>query len=134
MRSGTAGYQRSCCHLYHRNIAASRFGSVPIARQISTLVLTRDSRLKMRKAHYIAVHTDSGSILGCAHKHKTVTSATACISEPGGYVVAVRRRKYRELTDAEEAEFQMAMFGYEERTRREAADFSLLVRVRLKPQ
>jgi hypothetical protein len=88
----------------------------------------------MKKTHYIAVYTDSGSILGCTHTHKTVTSATACIASPGGYVVAVRRRKYRALTDWEEAEFQQAMYGHEERIRRDTKDFALLVRVRFTPQ
>jgi len=41
-------------------------------------------------------------------------TAAACISEPGGYVVAVRRGKYFPLTDAEEAEFQKLMYGQPE--------------------
>jgi hypothetical protein len=67
----------------------------------------------MGTRHFVAVHTDSGCILGCEHKHRNVTTATACISQPGGYVVAVRRRKYLPLTELEEAEFQRAMFGHE---------------------
>lgn len=65
----------------------------------------------MGKRQFVAVYTDSGCLLGCEHKHQNVTTAAACISQPGGYVVAVRRRKYLPLTEAEEAEFQQAMFG-----------------------
>jgi hypothetical protein len=61
--------------------------------------------------HYEAVYTDSGCRLGCVHKHKTVTTATNCISEPGGFVVRVSRNKYCELNEAEEAEFRRAMYG-----------------------
>ncbi len=67
----------------------------------------------MGNRYFVAVHTDSGCILGCEYKHKNVTTATACISQPGGYVVAVRRRKYSQLTEPEEIEFQRAMFGRE---------------------
>jgi hypothetical protein len=68
--------------------------------------------------YYFAAYTDSGCLLGCDHKHKTVVSATACISSAGGYVVAVQRRKLRELTDAEEDEFQLAMYGDPKKNRR----------------
>ena len=71
----------------------------------------------MGKTHYVAVHTDSGCICGCEHKHPNIATATACISEPGGYVVAVRRRKYRPLNEAEEIEFQKAMYGRDEERR-----------------
>ncbi len=67
--------------------------------------------------HFVAVHTDSGCLLGCNHKHANVTTATACISQSGGYVVAVRRGKILQLTGAEEAEFQKAMYGREERSK-----------------
>lgn len=65
----------------------------------------------MGKRYFVAVHTDSELIIGCNHKHQNVTTATACISQAGGYVVAVWRRRYQPLTEAEEAEFQMAMYG-----------------------
>ena len=65
----------------------------------------------MGKRHFVAVYTDSEMLLGCAHKHQNVTTAAACISQPGGYVVAVRRRKFLPLTEAEEAEFKQAMYG-----------------------
>jgi hypothetical protein len=80
----------------------------------------------MENRHYVAVHTDSGCIIGCAHKHQNVTTATHCISEPGGYVVAVRRRKYFPLTDAEEAEFQKAMYGRGEPVQKVLAHFGAL--------
>ena len=64
------------------------------------------------KRHFVAVHTDGECILACNHKHQNVTTAAACISEAGGYVVAVRRRKFFALTAAEEAEFQLAMYGH----------------------
>jgi hypothetical protein len=65
----------------------------------------------MAKRHYVAVHTECNCILGCTHKHQNVTTATACISEPGGYVLAVQQRKHLPLTDSEEKEFQKAMYG-----------------------
>lgn len=64
------------------------------------------------KRHFVAVYTESECLLACDHKHPNVTTATACISQPGGYVVAVRRRKFLPLTAAEEAEFQAAMYGH----------------------
>jgi hypothetical protein len=86
----------------------------------------------MGNRHFVAVYTDSGCILGCDHKHRNVTTATARISEPGGYVVAVRRRKCFPLTELEQAEFQKAMFGREDR-RQQAFDFALS-HCQLKPQ
>jgi len=85
----------------------------------------------MGKRHFVAVHTDSGCILGCDHKHQNIATATACISEPGGYVVAVRRGKYLPLTDLEEAEFQNAMFG-REKQQCQGTDVSLLINGQLK--
>ncbi len=66
----------------------------------------------MGKRHFVAVYTDSGCIVGCGHTHQNVATATACVCQPGGYVVAVRRRRYLALTEAEEAEFQRLMFGH----------------------
>jgi hypothetical protein len=68
----------------------------------------------MESVFYFAAWTDSGCLLGCDHQHRTVTSATACINTAGGYVVAVESRfgLLRELTDAEEAEFQLAKYGF----------------------
>jgi len=63
------------------------------------------------KRHYIAVYTDSGFLCGCEHQHSNIATATACISQPGGYVVAVQRGKSLPLTEAEEAEFQQLMYG-----------------------
>jgi hypothetical protein len=60
---------------------------------------------------YFSAWTDSGCLLGCDHEHQTVTSAAACISFAGGYVIAVEKGVLRALTDAEEAEFQYAMYG-----------------------
>lgn len=65
----------------------------------------------MGKRYFAAVYTECNCILACSHKHPNVTTATACICEPGGYVVAVRRRKLLPLTSMEEAEFQAAMYG-----------------------
>jgi hypothetical protein len=62
--------------------------------------------------HFVAVYTDSGCcLISCGHKHQNITTAAACVSEPGGYVVAVRRRKFLPLNDSEEAEFQRVMYG-----------------------
>jgi hypothetical protein len=64
----------------------------------------------MKKVHYFAAWTHNECFCGCDHEHQTVTSATACINEVGGYVVAVETHM-RELTEAEEAEFQFAKYG-----------------------
>jgi hypothetical protein len=85
----------------------------------------------MGKRHYVAVHTDSGCVLGCDHKHQNVTTATACISEPGGYVVAICRGKTLQLTEAEEAEFQKAMYGRTESVK-QTPDLALLLNGKLK--
>jgi len=87
----------------------------------------------MGKRYYVAVYTDSDCLCGCDHKHQNVTTATACISEPGGYVVAVRRRKYLPLTEAEEAQFQEAMSGQAE-NHKEVPDLSLLINGKLETQ
>ena len=87
----------------------------------------------MNRTHYIAAHTDSELLIGCIHQHNTVTSATACISAAGGYVIAVQKGKLRELNDVEEAEFQQAMYGHQELIKRDAPSFALLVRVRYRP-
>jgi hypothetical protein len=65
----------------------------------------------MGSTFYFSAWTDSGCLLGCEHEHQTVTSATACISCAGGYVIAVQKGELRSLTDAEEVEFQNAMYG-----------------------
>jgi hypothetical protein len=65
----------------------------------------------MDNIYYFGAWTDSLCLLGCSHEHKTVLSAAACISTAGGYVVAVEKGVLRALTDAEEAEFQQAMYG-----------------------
>lgn len=56
--------------------------------------------------YYFAAWTDSGFLLGCDHKHNTVTEAVACISCAGGYVIAVGNGVYRALNDVEEREFE----------------------------
>jgi hypothetical protein len=65
----------------------------------------------MGKTHYVAVYSDSGCLCGCDHKHATIAAAVACISQPGGYVVAVRQGKYRHLDDAEQLECQRTTYG-----------------------
>jgi hypothetical protein len=72
----------------------------------------------MKAPYYFAAWTDSDCLLGCDHEHKTVTSAAACISSVGGYVVAVTKGRLRELDDTEEAEFQRAMCGTERETKK----------------
>lgn len=84
----------------------------------------------MGKRHYIAVYTDSGCICGCDHRHANIATATACISQPGGYVVAVRRGKTLPLTDIEEAEFQKLMYGHTEKVE-PATDIALLINGKL---
>ena len=79
----------------------------------------------MSKRYFVAVYTDSGCLCACEHKHQNVTTAAACISQPGGYVVAVRRQQYLPLTEAEQAEFESAMYGRQEPS--EAPAIPLLV-------
>ena len=62
----------------------------------------------MKSIYYFAAWTDSECLLGCDHEHQTITTAVACISCAGGYVIAVENGVLRALTDDEEAEFQRA--------------------------
>jgi hypothetical protein len=73
--------------------------------------------------YYLAAHADSsrGGIKACDHQHRTIYSATACISAAGGYVVAVENGKERELTDSEEMKFQTAMHGTSEEAQLQTA-------------
>jgi hypothetical protein len=82
----------------------------------------------MGKRYFVAVYTDSGCLIACEHKHPNVSTAAACISQAGGYVVAARRGKFRALTDSEEAQFQVAMYGHAEPAKpARAPDVGLLV-------
>jgi hypothetical protein len=82
----------------------------------------------MGKRYFVAVYTDSGCLISCDHKHPNVSTATACISQAGGYVVAARRSRFLALTESEEAQFQVAMYGRAEPERRaNAPDLGLLV-------
>lgn len=65
----------------------------------------------MSSTFYFSAWTDSDCLLGCDHQHPTVTSATACTSFAGGFVIAVEKGVLRALDDVEEAEFQKAMYG-----------------------
>jgi hypothetical protein len=65
----------------------------------------------MSSLYYFAAWTDSGCLLGCDHQHQTVTSATFCIANAGGYVIAVENGELRELTDEEVLEFQRVLQG-----------------------
>jgi hypothetical protein len=82
------------------------------------------------KKHYIAVYTDCEMLFGCNHQHKTVISANACISEPGGYVIAVRKGKYMALTEAEDAAFLQTKYGQHERVIKRPDPSLCVVRVR----
>ena len=86
---------------------------------------------EMSKVYYFAANTDGECIIGCIHEHRTVTNATACISSAGGYVVAVENMTLRALTDAEEAEFQAAMYGNGEVHQHDSSRCTVFVRVRL---
>jgi len=82
--------------------------------------------------YFFSAWTDSGFLLGCSHEHQTVTSAVACISCAGGFVMAVEKGAVRPLTDAEEAEFQNAMYGSkDESTKCIASDGALTIRIKL---
>ncbi len=67
----------------------------------------------MTPLYYFAASTDSGCVAACSHLHQTVHAATACIQHPGGYVIAVEDELLRDLTEAEEREFQVSMYGNE---------------------
>jgi hypothetical protein len=82
------------------------------------------------KKCYVAVYTDSEVMFSCNHQHKTVISATACISEPGGYVIAVHKGKYVALTEAEDAEFLQTKYGQHERAEKRPDPNLCVVRVR----
>jgi len=56
---------------------------------------------------YFAAWTDSGCLLGCFHEHKTVTSAVACISCAGGYVIGVENGVLRQLNAKKRLNFNM---------------------------
>jgi hypothetical protein len=93
----------------------------------------------MSSTFYFSAWTDSGCLLGCEHEHQTVTSAAACISCAGGYVVAVENGTLRALTDAEEAEFQHAMYGSKVESEQRATcegvlTILLTIRIRLSDQ
>lgn len=47
----------------------------------------------------------------CPLTHATVTSATACITSAGEYIVAEEDGFFRSLNQAEEAEYQYAIYG-----------------------
>jgi hypothetical protein len=85
---------------------------------------------------YYAAWTDSGFLLGCDHKHQTVTEAVDCASvqqQAGSFVVAVENGINRALNDVEETEFQRAprkqpapaVLEYE------ASGYAVMVRFRL---
>jgi hypothetical protein len=82
------------------------------------------------RTYYVAAYTDSGCLCGCDHRHPNVMTATACISQAGGYVIAVRNRKYRALNAAEEAEFQEALYGRKETKTAELPAFPDVVKVK----
>ena len=84
--------------------------------------------------YYFAAWTDSGCLLGCDHEHRTVVSAVACISTAGGYVIAVQNRTLRALNDAEEAEFQAAMYGNKSVEPQEVPAYAVTVRIKLVPE
>jgi hypothetical protein len=67
--------------------------------------------LAIQRLYYFAAWTDSGRLLGCHHRHQTVISAANCISEAGGYVVAVEKGNLRALSTVEEELFQLALYG-----------------------
>jgi hypothetical protein len=69
------------------------------------------------KKHFVAAHTDSGLLISCNHQHPSVATAVACISQPGGYVIAVKDNNFFALNEGEEAEFHAIMFGRTSRSK-----------------
>jgi hypothetical protein len=92
-------------------ICSVRFDLVSKVRHVAQKSSHVETENFMSSIYYLSAWTDSGCFLGCEHEHSTVTSAAACISCAGGYVIAVEKGALRTLNDAEEAEFQTAMFG-----------------------
>jgi hypothetical protein len=88
----------------------------------------------MNSLYYFAAWTDSGCLLGCPHRHDTVTEATACISCAGAYVIAVENEVLRRMNDVEEAEFQRAprpaLSSPLSEIRYEARGYAIMIRVR----
>ena len=82
-----------------------------IANPEATRNQMHSQELAVPRLYYFAAWTDSGRLLGCHHRHQTVISAANCISEAGGYVVAVERGKLRALSAVEEELFQLALYG-----------------------
>jgi hypothetical protein len=80
----------------------------------------------MRSIYYFSAWTDSGCFMGCEHQHSTVTSAVACISRAGGYVLALEKGVQRTLNDKEQAEFQTAVFGSKAESARDASSEGML--------
>ena len=89
------------------------FGNVPLRIGLSLpRILTVMKAKNHALSHYIAAWTDSCCLLGCDHQHATVTSAAACASYPGSYVIAVDKQgNCRELNSGEELEFRNATYG-----------------------
>jgi hypothetical protein len=63
--------------------------------------------------YYFAACTDYGCVVGCDHEHSTVASAVACISNAGGYVIAVENGQLRKLNEEEEKQYQSTMYDTE---------------------
>jgi hypothetical protein len=63
------------------------------------------------RLYYFSAWTDSGCLLGCEHLHSSVISAANCISEAGGYVIAVEKGRLRALDQGEEKLFELAIHG-----------------------
>ena len=84
----------------------------------SDRTVQREEGTAVPNLYYFAGWTDSGCLLGCEHHHRTVISAANCISEAGGYVVAVEKGKLRALNDGEEELFGLAYYGMNARVRR----------------
>lgn len=82
----------------------------------------------MKGIYYFAAFTEN-SLFSCTHKHRTIAGATACISAAGGYVIAVENEEFRALTDAEEVEFQKAIYGSSEAERRDGYTFRFPVKL-----
>ena len=81
-------------------------------------MVQREEGSAVANLYYFAAWTDSGCLLGCDHHHRTVISAANCISEAGGYVVAVEDGKYRALNQGEEELFRLAYYGVNAMARR----------------
>ena len=113
-------YQSDTMKRPHRcpHFAVDKFGHCENCCEVQGVCIEMTPIVRLPKQtegtfHYVAVYADADShgVKVCEHQHRTVSSATACISECGGYVFAMDKGELLSLADHEETEFQTAMYA-----------------------